>query len=484
MTSDPIDWTQEAELDPEKEYRALVRSIRYSRGFGLIFVQCSPAEGTRLIDRVREDLPTKKIEVLTLESSIDNLYDVVDALPNQTQIDALFIQGIEHSLYEYEKKQLGNDSNERYNYTEKNNSRLLGHLNLGRERFRGRFNFCLVFLVPPFALKYLIRRAPDFFDWRLGVYEFPDEQTSQIPPLHRSWLAPLFVFLELITTSLNPSRTGSRTVETIDKTAQIPDSIDTHSEDADLSELESPIDTDEVEENTDTLVLEALGQFLDTMERYEEEIALFDYDLITQPDDYEAWDNRGISLHDLGRYEEAIASYDRAVDIRPDYYEAWYNRGISLHHLERYEEAIASYDRAIEINPNDHEVWYNRGLSLHNLGRYEEAIASFDRAVDLKPDDLEARYNQALSLQNLGRYEAAIASYNKFLEISPTYANAFYNKACCYELQGEVEEAIRQLKQAIDLDPKIREWAKMDSNFDSIRDDDRFQALLNEHQNE
>lgn len=40
-----------------------------------------------------------------------------------------------------------------------------------RESFRDNFKICFVFLVPLFVLKYLIRRAPDFFDWRSGVWK-------------------------------------------------------------------------------------------------------------------------------------------------------------------------------------------------------------------------------------------------------------------------------------------------------------------------
>lgn len=61
------------------------------------------------------------------------------------------------------------------------------------------------------------------------------------------------------------------------------------------------------------------------------------------------------------------------------------------------------------------------------------------------------------------------------------YTDAFYNKACCYALQGNVEQAIENLQQAINLSPdKCREAAKADSAFDSIREDERFQALIQE----
>jgi superkiller protein 3 len=46
-------------------------------------------------------------------------------------------------------------------------------------------------------------------------------------------------------------------------------------------------------------------------------------------------------------------------------------------------------------------------------------------------------------------------------------------------LQGNVEQAIENLQQAINLNPdENREMAKTDSDFDKIREDERFQALI------
>ncbi len=78
-----------------------------------------------------------------------------------------------------------------------------------------------------------------------------------------------------------------------------------------------------------------------------------------------------------------------------------------------------------------------------------------------------------------GQLEAAIASYDKALEFKPNDDNTLYNKACTYALQNQVELAIENLQQAINLDAENRNMAKTDSDFDSIRSDPRFQALLN-----
>jgi tetratricopeptide (TPR) repeat protein len=112
------------------------------------------------------------------------------------------------------------------------------------------------------------------------------------------------------------------------------------------------------------------------------------------------------------------------------------------------------------------------------LGRYEEAIAAFDQALAIKPDDQDALNNKGNALGNLERYEEAIAAFDQALAIKPDYHNAFYNKACCYGLQKDVVKAVEFLQQAIGLNPKYREDAKTDSDFDGVRDDERFRAVV------
>ena len=145
-----------------------------------------------------------------------------------------------------------------------------------------------------------------------------------------------------------------------------------------------------------------------------------------------------------------------------------------------YGNAITSWEKVLAINPDYHEAWYNRGVELSALGRKEEAIQSYDKAVDIKPDDHEAWNNRGYALSDLGRYEEAVQSYDQALNIKPDFANAYYNKACCYGLQEKIDLAIETLQQAINLDSDYQEMAKTDPDFDRIRNDDRFRALIGE----
>jgi tetratricopeptide (TPR) repeat protein len=170
--------TQKLDTSPEGVYRALLRCLKRTKGFGIVFVQCSPAEGNELICRVQEDLSDKKIAVLEFTEPIDNLYDIVANRDDRNDLNILFIKGLEKSLEPYIKPGYGGDGDY---YNLDTVPPILSHLNQRREIFRDRLsNICFVFILPTFAIKYIIRRAPDFFDWGSGVFEISNSNKSRI----------------------------------------------------------------------------------------------------------------------------------------------------------------------------------------------------------------------------------------------------------------------------------------------------------------
>ncbi len=221
------------------------------------------------------------------------------------------------------------------------------------------------------------------------------------------------------------------------------------------------------------------GVTLGNSGRREEAIASYDQALVIKDDYLNAWNNRGSALYELGRYEEAVASYDKALVIKDDDHEIWHYRGLVLLYLERSEEAITSFDKAIEIKPDFYEAWSMRGLVLSRLGHYDEALANQDQALKLQPEEPVLWTNRGIVLARSGRYKEALASCDKAIELQPNDESGYYGKACCYALQGDVELAVENLQQAINLNPsRCRREAKINHDFDSIRGDERFQALL------
>jgi tetratricopeptide (TPR) repeat protein len=57
-------------------------------------------------------------------------------------------------------------------------------------------------------------------------------------------------------------------------------------------------------------------------------------------------------------------------------------------------------------------------------------------------------------------------------------AGVLYNLACAEALLGEKEEALGHLSEALDAHPAFRDSAREDPDFESIRSDERFAALV------
>ncbi len=392
MNLDLSDWDEDLPPEPEEVYPDLVRALTRKSGFGLFFVQSIPQEADRLITKLQRDIPHKKIEILRLLEAVDNLYPRVAEFLKTRQVDILLIAGLEYSLYKYEQRTFGEITENKFsNLTSV--PHVLNHLNQQRERYRDEFNICFVFLLRSFSINYLIHRAPDFFDWRSGVFELP--ATPEVVESESSRLLLEGNYEEYLKLSAE---------QKIEKVLEIQDLL---------------TEQHQTEERKTSLLFE-LGNLLSSAKEYEAAIASYDKAVEFKPDLHQAWNNRGNALGKLGRYEAAIASYDKAVEIKPDYHQAWYNRGSALGNLGRYEDAIASYDKAVEIKPDYHQAWYNRGSALGNLGRYEDAIASYDKAIEFKPDYHEAWDNRGYALSKLGKLEEAIKSHNQALTLSPS----------------------------------------------------------------
>ena len=498
---------EDLQITTEEEYRALLRSLRRRKGFGIFFVQCTPVGGRELIAKVKSDLPQKNIDVLELDKPIDNLIELVEALPNREQLNILFIVGLEKSLVDYIRPGYGGVG--KY-YKLDTVPPILNHLNWQRENFRDRFrHLCFIFLLPSFAVKYILHRAPDFADWRSGMVDVPtdrqliEQETTRLSmegsfEKYRQWtehqrlerIAEIQTYLaensDLETTADLWFEQGNILVANEDYEAAV-SSLDN----AIKARPNQPIKLNPISRFFQRLLKKKVqtikgfeeawlgrGYALGNLGRYKEAISSYDKALEINPDNNLPWYNRGVALSNLGRHEEAIASYERALKINSDDDSAWNNHGVALGNWDRWEEAIASFEQALAIKPNYHEVWYNRGIALFNLGRYEEAIASYDQALAIKPDYQEAWYNRGIALGNLGQYEAALSSYEQVLKIQPDDDLAWYNIACTYAVQDKLDLAIENLEKAILLDKKYGKIAQENSDFDNIRQDLRFQKLI------
>jgi len=87
-------------------------------------------------------------------------------------------------------------------------------------------------------------------------------------------------------------------------------------------------------------------------------------------------------------------------------------------------------------------------------------------------------YFSAAPLAREGRYEDAVALMLADADAYPDHPGFLYNLACYEALANRRDDALTHLARAVELNPRFLEFASADSDFESLRDDPRFDEVL------
>ena len=121
-----------------------------------------------------------------------------------------------------------------------------------------------------------------------------------------------------------------------------------------------------------------------------------------EPQDAEAYNNRGLAYFDKGNLDQAITDYDQAIALDPRFAPAYLNRGLAYVTTGRYDQALADLGKVLGLDPANAQAYYVCGQVYADLGEREEAIAYLERALDLGLNPEVKQYAEEL-LKELGR---------------------------------------------------------------------------------
>jgi adenylate cyclase len=218
---------------------------------------------------------------------------------------------------------------------------------------------------------------------------------------------------------------------------------------------------------------------------------------------------------DLLRAERAS---ERALDVAPRLADAHVARGCILSLSRRYDDATREFEEAIRINPNLFDAYYYSARTSFASGEIARSAELFGRAAQVRQEVFQSPLLRAQSLRALGRADEAqketregIVRVERALELNPLDGRALslgsgglfsdgqperalewsrrslehfddcctlVNAACLRAKLGLKEEMLEILERVFARGWGKRDWIEHDPDFDIVRDDPRFQKLL------
>jgi len=187
----------------------------------------------------------------------------------------------------------------------------------------------------------------------------------------------------------------------------------------------------------------------------------------------------------IGKAEDAERDFRRALELNPSLADGCYFYARHLFQEGRLAEAAEMFEEAARKNPEDYASLCLLLSVYKGLGKRDRiapiarrAVAAAERRLRHDPDDARALYLGGGAYVDLGDRKRDLACLERALELYPDELAPLYNAACIYAQMGDKERALDALERAIAGGRGARKWIENDRDLDSLREEPRFQALL------
>jgi tetratricopeptide (TPR) repeat protein len=180
-----------------------------------------------------------------------------------------------------------------------------------------------------------------------------------------------------------------------------------------------------------------------------------------------------------GPYELGLETYGRALELSPYTPKAAVGKAVFLMGLRRYAEAERTLENALHFNSADPLLHTMLSLSMYYQKNMKSALDEIEKGMRIETGRPISHAVLAMIQASSGEPDKALGEVT--LQVEP-YAGS--NASLCtaiaavYSLLGRKGLSIQWLERAVSLGYMDFVWLSNDPNFDGVRKDPRFAALM------
>ncbi|QDU26430.1 Putative serine protease HtrA [Anatilimnocola aggregata] len=179
---------------------------------------------------------------------------------------------------------------------------------------------------------------------------------------------------------------------------------------------------------------------------------------LIEPQDAQAFFDRGYYRHNTKRWEAALKDYNEALRLDPKMALASVNKGWIFNSMQDYATAEAEFDAALKIDPENASGYEGRGVCRRSLGRNDEAIADFTQAIRRSPDEAHLYFRRTIAHRNKNDLPAALADLNRCVALDPNTADNYGSRGQVHRLLKNFKESLADFDMTLKLQPQNPAW--------------------------
>ena len=193
----------------------------------------------------------------------------------------------------------------------------------------------------------------------------------------------------------------------------------------------------------------------------------------------------------MGNTDGALAQFDDIIKKEPDNFEAWYDKGNVLTKLKDTNGAIQAFERSFALQPINYtgialanlyigkkdpkalkvcnyliardssglqtDAVYAKGIYYSETGNAELALEQFEECIRRDWKLTDAYIEKGIIYYEQKKLDTALKTFNMSVTVSNTNADGYFWIGRCYEAMNDNDKAVENYQRALSLDRTFRE---------------------------